>query len=271
MAIQVTVMKAGRMLAGAGMVALGAAAPLAAGVAVSAIRARDSWLEYDADLATDAGLFGAEHDGPPLRLVMLGDSLAVGVGAGSPHHTVGARLALSLSAMLARPVELSNFAVAGSESKGLPEQLERVTAMTAPPDVAVIIVGGNDVLHRTRIATSARYLYRAALDLKSLGCKVVMATCPDLGTVRLAIQPVRYYLRRMSRRLAIAQMLVVLRAGGRPVPLLDTVGPIFWHKPKLMFSTDHFHPSALGYARAAAVLLPSVSAAAGATSPRRTR
>jgi lysophospholipase L1-like esterase len=53
--------------------------------------------------------------------------------------------------------------------------------------------------------------------------------------------------------------------------LLDTVGPIFWRKPKLMFSTDHFHPSALGYARAAAVLLPSVSAAVGAVSPRRTR
>jgi lysophospholipase L1-like esterase len=29
-----------------------------------------------------------------------------------------------------------------------------------------------------------------------------------------------------------------------------------------MFSTDHFHPSSAGYARAAAVLLPSVAAAA---------
>ncbi|HEY9522944.1 MAG TPA: SGNH/GDSL hydrolase family protein, partial [Thermopolyspora sp.] len=246
-------MKAGKMLAGAGVVALGAAAPLAAGVAVSAIRAYDGRLTDDPDLlASDAGLFGAEHGGEPVRLVMLGDSLAVGVGAGSPELTIGARLAHGLASALARPVELSNFALVGSESKELPGQLEAVVAMPVPPDLAVIIVGGNDVLHRTRIAASVRYLYRAVLDLKALGCKVVVGTCPDLGTVRLAIQPVRYYLRRMSRRLAIAQMLVVLRAGSRPVPLLDTVGPIFWHKPKLMFSPDHFHPSALGYARAAA-------------------
>jgi lysophospholipase L1-like esterase len=264
-------MRAGKLLAGAGVVVFGAAAPLAAGVAVRAIRANDGRLDDTDQLPHDGGLVGAEHDGEPLRLAMLGDSLAVGVGAGSPELTVGARLARGLASALARPVELSNFAVAGSEAKDLPAQVELVTAMPTPPDVVVIIVGGNDVLHRVRIAASVRYLYRAALDLKALGCKVVMGTCPDLGTVRLAVQPVRYYLHRVSRRLAIAQMLVVLRAGGRPVPLLDTLGPIFWRKPKLMFSTDHFHPSALGYARAAAVLLPSAAATVGAVSPRRTR
>ena len=254
-------MRAFKLLTGAGAVAVGVAAPLAAGAAVRAIRAYDGGLDDVDRHPHDAGLVGAEHDGESLRLVMLGDSLAVGVGAGSPELTIGARLARGLASALARPVELSNVAVAGSASKDLPAQIELVTDLPAPPDVAVIIVGANDVLHRAGIAASVRYLYRATLDLQALGCKVVMGTCPDLGTVRLAIQPVRYYLRRMSRRLAIAQMLVVLRAGGRPVPLLDTVGPIFWRKPQLMFSTDHFHPSALGYARAAAVLLPSVSAA----------
>ena len=170
------------------MVAFGAAAPLAAGVAVRAIRAYDGWLDITDQLPTNDGLVGAEYDGEPLRLVMLGDSLAVGVGAGFPDLTIGARLARGLAAALARPVELE-FRRGRERVRRLPAQVELVTAMPAPPDIVVIIVGGNDVLHRVRIATSVRYLYRAALDLKALDCKVVIATCPDLGTVRLTVQP----------------------------------------------------------------------------------
>jgi hypothetical protein len=39
------------------------------------------------------------------------------------------------------------------------------------------------------------------------------------------------------------------------------LGPVFSADPKTMFSEDRFHPSATGYARVAAALLPSVSAA----------
>ena len=59
--IQVTVMRAGKLLAGAGVVAFGAAAPLAAGVAVRAIRAYDGRLERSPTSSDDAGLVGAEY------------------------------------------------------------------------------------------------------------------------------------------------------------------------------------------------------------------
>jgi lysophospholipase L1-like esterase len=40
------------------------------------------------------------------------------------------------------------------------------------------------------------------------------------------------------------------------VSLRDTVGPMFLSAPEEMFSLDRFHPSALGYRRTAAMLVP---------------
>lgn len=231
-------------------------------IATAMLRARKLILARQAIEEPRAqGTFGAGGDGPELQLVMLGDSLAVGVGADEPSETLGAILAEDMARLSRSPVTLFNVAVTGSESRDLASQLAELRKLTEHPDVAVIIIGGNDVMHRNSITTAVRHLYRAVLALRKMDCRVVVATCPDMGTVRPLIQPLRYLAHRASRALATAQTLVVLRAGGRPVPLGASLGPIFGSKPKLMFSTDHFHPSALGYARAAAVLLPSVSAA----------
>jgi hypothetical protein len=47
------------------------------------------------------------------------------------------------------------------------------------------------------------------------------------------------------------------------VSLGDLLGPEFAAAPRDMFSADRFHPSAHGYARAAATMLPSVCAEVG--------
>jgi hypothetical protein len=97
--------------------------------------------------------------------------------------------------------------------------------------------------------------------LRERGTAVVVGTCPDLGTVEPIPQPLRYLARRWSRQLAAAQTVAVVEAGGRTVSLGDLLGPEFDARPREMFSADRFHPSAAGYAQAAAALLPSVCAA----------
>jgi hypothetical protein len=99
--------------------------------------------------------------------------------------------------------------------------------------------------------------------LTEAGCEVVVGTCPDLGTIRPIAQPLRTLARRWSRQLAAAQTVAVVEAGGRTVSLGSVLGPAF-ASDRNMFSIDEFHPSALGYAQAAAVLLPSVADAVGA-------
>jgi hypothetical protein len=63
--------------------------------------------------------------------------------------------------------------------------------------------------------------------------------------------------------LAAAQTVAVVEAGGRTVSIGDLLGKAFEADPARMFSADKFHPSADGYARAAAVMLPTLLAALG--------
>lgn len=205
------------------------------------------------------GVYGAHHPGEPLTLALLGDSSACGLGVDHPHQAPGAMLAAGLSECADRPVRLHCPAVVGAKSSDLAQQVDTVEDYR--PDVAVVMVGANDVTHRVKPPTAVRHLDHVVRRLRDLGAEVVVGTCPDLGTVEPVPQPLRWIARRSSRALAAAQTIVVVEAGGRSVSLGDILGPEFAASPKEMFGPDRFHPSVAGYASAAAAMLPSVCAA----------
>lgn len=200
--------------------------------------------------------------GEPVDLLVLGDSIAAGLGAEKPKHTLGARLARGIARDTGRSVRLRTAAQVGSESSMLGDQLARLPS-SYRPDVAVIVVGGNDVTHRVPVAESVRHLGAAVDDLRARGAEVVVGTCPDLGALRLVPQPLRALGSRASRQLAQAQRATALQRGARVVSLAHVVGPFFHSFPEEMFSPDRFHPSARGYKRTAKAMLPSVLAALG--------
>ena len=220
-------------------------------------------LSDPADVEPATGLFGADSGGEPLHLVLLGDSLAVGYGADAAEGSLGYLLATGLAASTGRPVALDNVAFIGATSQDLPLQLAALDARSLRPHVAVIVVGGNDVLHVRNINRALAALAGTVRELRRRGSQVVVASCPDMGTVAVFLQPLRFSAHWVSRLLATGQTIVVLRNGGRTVSLVDLLGPTFRSERKRMFSTDHLHPSTEGYAEAARVLLPSVVAAAG--------
>ncbi len=208
------------------------------------------------------GRYGAEYTGAPLTFAMLGDSSAAGMGVDLPRETPGALLAAGLADIMRRPVELVCPAVVGAQSEHLSTQVTR--ALSARPDVAVILIGVNDVTHRVRTGIAVGHLTEAVRRLRAVGTAVVVGTCPDLGTVQPIRPPLRWLTRQWSRQLATAQTVSVVAAGGRTVSLGDLLGAEFIAAPDRMFSADLFHPSAHGYAAAAAAILPTLAAAAGA-------
>jgi lysophospholipase L1-like esterase len=227
------------------------------------------------------GVYGKWYDGTPLSVVLLGDSSACGLGVEHPHQTPGAMLASGVAECAGRPVQLTSAAFVGAQTSDLHQQLDRVNAAMAQTaaapvgatgdgpdespaaDVAVIMIGTNDVTHRVRPSTSVRHLDQVVRRLTASGTQVVVATCPDLGTIEPVAQPLRFIARRWSRQLAAAQTIVVVEAGGRTVSLGDILGPEFAASPAEMFGPDRFHPSVAGYASAAATMLPSVCASLG--------
>lgn len=212
------------------------------------------------------GLHGAALPGEPISFAMLGDSTAAGQGVHLPDETPGALLAAGLSAIAGRPVRLTNVASSGSRTEMLNGQVTRAlrdAARGAGPEIAVIMIGANDVTNRVPPAESVRHLGAAVRRLRATGCEVVVGTCPDLGSVEPLMQPLRWIAQRASRQLAAAQTIAVVERGGRSVSLGDLLGREFAKEPREMFSEDRYHPSARGYAAAAAALLPSMAAALG--------
>lgn len=253
-----------RRAAGAALVTLGFVAGALAGVrglvrhqAALARRAIGKPLGEEA-LAADRTW--KRKYGDRIDLLLVGDSVAAGLGADHPRHTLGARLAKRLATQTRRAVRLHTAAVVGSESKDLARQLATLPE-TYRPDVAVVVVGGNDVTHRVPVAQSVAHLVDCVRALQERGAAVVVGTCPDLGALRPLPQPLRALGSRASRQLAAAQAAACAPLGAHVVPLATAVGPFFLVDPEAHFSVDRFHPSSLGYKRTAQALLPHVVAA----------
>lgn len=202
---------------------------------------------------------------PQVRLVLLGDSSALGVGVGRVVDTVGGRVAELLVAEGFR-VELSSVAVVGSRSSDLATQVAR--ALLGPkPDVAVILVGANDATGLHRPSDAAIALGAAVTRLRAANVPVVVGTCPDLGALRAIAPPLRQVVGMLGRRVARAHYAAVRAAGGVPVDLAALTGAVFRADAGTL-SSDGYHPSADGYRVWAHALMPAVREAVGVTPHR---
>ncbi len=207
------------------------------------------------------GWYGRGRPGPALRLALLGDSSAAGYGVRSVEETPGAWIGSGVAERADRRVHLREYAKVGAQSSDLDGQV--TAALAASPDVAIVYIGANDVTHAVLPSASVRHLSAAVRRFDAAGTQVVVGTCPDLGTIQPLPPPLRQVARLWSRRLAAAQTIAVVEAGGRTVSLASILGAEFAAAPALLFGPDRFHPSARGYESLARVMVPSVLAALG--------
>lgn len=203
--------------------------------------------------------------GVTLRFAVLGDSIAFGQGASSPAHTAGSRLVADLAAHDI-PAELRIFAVPGARSDDLAAQVGR--AHVWPPQLALIIIGANDLTRMVPPAHAAGRLGDAVRRLRDAGAEVVVAPAPDLSVVPWVPPQMRAIVRAGSIALHDAQARAATAAGARVADIGMTSAAGFAADQRL-FSADNFHPSSAGYAVIADALAPAVRAAAAACDLRR--
>ena len=250
---------------GGGVAAIGAALGAAGwGViqAEAALARRVIGAPFD-DSPDDNGVYGSGR-GEPFDARRARRQLGGRAGHGCRHQTVGAIVASGVAALTGRRVRLTNRAVVGAESSGLERQLANALEEVMRPDVVLIMVGANDVTHRIErrpspsasssrpcggSGRSARRSSSAPVPTSAPSSRSASRCAPWCSAGHATSRPPRPW--PSSRR------------AGAPCRSATCWGPSSRESPHEMFSKDRFHPSAAGYARAAAALLPSVCAALG--------
>lgn len=200
-----------------------------------------------------------------LKFAVLGDSIAYGQGASRSADTPGERLVASLE-LADIPAVLRVFAVPGAKSDALAAQVRATVAWSA--DLALIIIGANDLIRFVPPAVAASQLADALQALRVASVQVVLAPAPDLSAVPWIPPQFRALVQAGSSVLREAQTKVAVDAGALVADVHTNTAPQFAANPKL-FSGDHFHPSSAGYAVIADALAPALHAAAAkASAPR---
>ncbi|SNS82402.1 Lysophospholipase L1 [Geodermatophilus saharensis] len=194
----------------------------------------------------------------PLRLVVLGDSIAYGTGAARVEEGLGPRLAQVLRGD-GIDTDLTVLAVPGAVSRDLAAQVRRVAPLGA--DLAVVVIGANDLARFLPAEAAAAALGAAVADLRAAGTDVVVVPAPDMSSVPFVPPALRPAVRAACAVLQERQAAVARAHGAVVAPVAAEVGRAFTADPAL-FSADRFHPSSAGYARIAAALAPTVLGAA---------
>lgn len=212
---------------------------------------RDTLRLPDAD-----GLTGAAGEGKPLNLVVLGDSVAAGVGVDHHRDTLAGHLAGRLASSRTRALSWQVVALTGATAGdvlGLAREYEALEAA----DVVVVSVGVNDTknLHPDR---------RWRAELAAL-LDYVLAVSPTAEVVLIGIPP-------MEAFPALPRALATLM--GARARRLDAIGRAVAERPRLrrievaleqgvgLFAADGFHPSAEVHAlladRVSRLVAPSI-------------
>lgn len=218
------------------------------------------------DLPSDAG----SHRDPLIRLVVLGDSVATGVGARSVADLVGFRVSQALT-RAGYHVQIRSVAIPNSTSGDVKIQASRalITSEEDPYDIALILVGTMDSCSWSRLEDVDRASYRAVRALHNAGVDVVLATTTDLGAATCVRQPLRGIWGWRSRRVAAAQRTGAEEAGATVIDLVEQLGSAV-AADRTLLSEDGFHPSPGGYRAIAAAVIPTVLELAHARRARRT-
>ncbi|MFF4488239.1 SGNH/GDSL hydrolase family protein [Streptomyces sp. NPDC001544] len=192
----------------------------------------------------------------PLRFVALGDSLTEGVG--DPVGDVWRGWAALLADGLAEgPVEFTNLAVSGSQTRDV---LERQTpaGLALRPDLVSVVIGVNDTLRCTfDIHAVAARLDEVYAAFTGRGATVLTACLPDPG----AMLGLPGALARRQRAVNAVVHALSDRYGAVHLHASDGA----WLSDRALWSADRLHPGERGH-RQLAVRFHALLAESGTAS-----
>ncbi len=177
------------------------------------------------------------------RMVWLGDSLSVGVGASGPDKT----LPHVVSRKLGGTIDLTVLGASGARASDvIVDQLPLLAEMK--PDVVFIEIGSNDVIHVT-----PRPRFRSEMEMildfvdAVNPAQVVVLGVPAFGSVKLFGQPLRWFAGIQGKFLNDDVRRAAELHGAVYVDIAAHTGAAIAREPDRLLASDLFHLSDDGY------------------------
>jgi lysophospholipase L1-like esterase len=194
------------------------------------------------DLAKAARPYTAQPAQPERRVLVVGDSTAVGTGAASPEESLAGRIGTAHPRW-----RIDNLAANGAKFKDVQAQLD---GAGTGYDLVLVLAGGNDVIRFTSEENLHSDMAAVIKTAKTRGKQVVLMPCGNVGHAPLFIPPVSWIMGNRSQHLHAIAQTVALESGVRYIRLLKPrAQDPFVQRSDELNAADGLHPSSAGYAQ----------------------
>lgn len=195
-------------------------------------------LNTSAELARASEPFQHAPQHARLRLLIVGDSTAVGTGSSRASHSLAGLLADAFPALA-----IENRARDGATFDEIVAQLDGDDRV----DAVLVQAGGNDVIRLRNLAALRADVARVAEAASRRADLVVLMPAGNVGNAPLFAPPVSWLMTARSRRLHTIVRNVAKTAGATYVNLFhEAQDDPFVLRPELN-AADGLHPSDPGY------------------------
>lgn len=197
-------------------------------------------LSISKKLAEQAVAFSSAPSMPLRRILVVGDSTAVGTGATQPQASVPGRMAAAHPDWL-----IDNHAQNGAKFEDVVGQLKRLPKRY---DLVLVLAGGNDVIRLTSASALRRAVASAVRLAQAHAPVVVLMPSGNVGHAPFFPPPLDWFMSIRSKTLHAIVQQVARESGARYVRLLQPAErDVFALEAKRMHAADGLHPSNDGY------------------------
>jgi len=195
-------------------------------------------IAQSAELARRSEALQATPSEPALRLLVVGDSTAVGTGASSPSASLAGLLAAQFPRLL-----IENRASDGATFSGLAAQL----AGDKPYDMVLVQAGGNDVIRLRDMDAVARDIERVTALARQRAPFVVLMPAGNVGNAPFFFPPMSWWMTQRARQLHAHVQASAARSGAVYVSLFEERENDPFARQRDLNAKDGLHPSDAGY------------------------
>ncbi len=175
------------------------------------------------------------------RILVIGDSTAVGTGASSPET--------SLAGLLGKRypnAAIDNLGVNGAKIADVKEQFKTLKGKRY--SLIEIHIGGNDIVRHTDLADVEEDLREVLVMANTLSDQVILVSCGNVGTSVLFPYPSRWAFTKRTREVREIFIKLSQELAVDYVDLFhEAAEDPFAKDPNKYYAEDLFHPSDEGY------------------------